>query len=84
MRTEHEMEIEIFNLEAKNRELIDDLKCKGENCGTTNGRNHSVECLFEHFMCYTGGHKQPSDIRIMLKKAYFDGHEAGLAHIDKP
>ena len=52
-------------------------KCQGENCNSTDGRNHSVECLFEHFMAYTSAHKETPDVQAKLKKAYFDGHEAG-------
>jgi len=51
--------------------------CAGKNCRAKEGRNHSIECLFEHFMAYTGGHKESIAIQTMLEKAYFDGYEAG-------
>ena len=54
-------------------------KCPGENCNSMDGRNHSVECLLEHFTAYTSAHKETEDVRGKLKKAYFDGHEAGCA-----
>lgn len=53
------------------------LNCKGENCSSAKENEHSVECLFEHFMCYTGGYNETDDVQEKLKKAYFDGFEAG-------
>ncbi len=52
-------------------------QCKGQNCTATNGVGHSPECLFEHFLSYTGYWSQPEDIRALLKQAYFDGIDAG-------
>lgn len=53
------------------------MKCQGKNCTSSDGRNHSVECLFEHFIAYTHGHKEDAVTLEKLKKAYFDGYEAG-------
>ena len=51
--------------------------CKGENCENAPVSQHSKECLFEHFLCYTGSHQECAEILEKLKKAYFDGLEAG-------
>lgn len=56
-------------------------KCVGENCNSTDEQSHSVECLFEHFCAYTSAHKETDDVIGKLKKAYFDGHEAGTANL---
>lgn len=52
-------------------------ECKGPNCKAVNGVNHSVECLFEHFLGYTQACTETKTTRDKLKKAYFDGYEAG-------
>lgn len=49
-------------------------KCKGKNCNSTDGSNHSIECLYEHFLAYTGFDRSDQKIR----KAYFDGYDAGI------
>lgn len=54
------------------------MRCQGENCTSTDGNNHSVECLFEHFLSYMNAWGVDPDIMGKLKKAYFDGYEAGL------
>ena len=55
-------------------------KCQGENCTSTDGHNHSTECLFDHFTAYTQAQREHPEVQAKLKKAYFDGYEAGLAH----
>jgi hypothetical protein len=52
--------------------------CNGANCKSVDGFNHSVECLFEHFLAYTG-----FDDCEKLKKAYTDGYEAGMQYQSK-
>ena len=55
-------------------------KCQGENCTSTDGHNHSTECLFDHFTAYTQAQRENPEVQAKLKKAYFDGDEAGVAH----
>jgi len=38
---------------------------------------HSINCLWEHFMCYTNYWGYPEEIRDALKHAYEHGYEAG-------
>ena len=40
------------------------------------GSPHTRECLFEHFMSYSGYHSQSQEEQDRLKKAYFDGLDA--------
>jgi len=51
-------------------------QCAGNNCNSINGKDHSKECLFEHFLSYSGLTLKPdiniNDVRI----AYFDGFNA--------
>lgn len=48
--------------------------CSGKNCkATKENLIHSRECLFEHFMSYTGSTKEMHD---ELQRAYFDGMDA--------
>lgn len=42
------------------------------------GYKHSVTCMWEHFMSYTGCWKYPEDVREALKLAYQHGYEAGV------
>lgn len=58
----------------------EESRCHGEKCTTTNGRNHSVECLFGHFSSYTGAHNETPEVLEKLRKAYFDGYGAGKAY----
>lgn len=53
-----------------------EAQCKGENCTAIKGKDHSKECLFEHFLAYSGLALK-TDITINdLRKAYFDGFDA--------
>lgn len=36
---------------------------------------HTPECLFDHFLSYTGYAQQPESVIEMLRKAYYDGME---------
>lgn len=48
--------------------------CVGKSCkATKENLTHSRECLFEHFMAYTGYDEK---IRDELQNAYFDGMDA--------
>lgn len=55
-----------------------DKACEGKNCTTTTGIGHSVECLFDHFMAYTQYLQEDAATQTKLRKAYFDGYEAGV------
>lgn len=35
-------------------------------------------------MAYTGGHRETDEVQAKLKKAYFDGHEAGAHRTAQP
>lgn len=52
--------------------------CAGTDCKATRENIvHSRECLFEHFMSYTGyGLKVSDSVKRKLKRAYFDGSES--------
>lgn len=50
-----------------------DTRCKGENCTSTDGRGHSVECQFQHFLAYTGFASEPDEVIAKLKMAYLHG-----------
>lgn len=43
-----------------------------ERCDKATGE-HSIECLFGHFMSYTGFGNQPENVQEMLFMAYSDG-----------
>lgn len=51
--------------------------CQGVNCAAGPQDKHSDECLFEHFLTYTQFSDLSVDIVVKLRKAYFDGLEAG-------
>jgi hypothetical protein len=48
--------------------------CKGKNCAIAGENMHSLECMFEHFLSYTGEDIDADNALIAkLRKAYFDG-----------
>jgi len=48
--------------------------CKGKNCAIAGENKHSLECMFEHFISYTGEDIDADNALIAkLRKAYFDG-----------
>jgi hypothetical protein len=48
--------------------------CKGKNCAIAGENMHSLECMFEHFISYTGEDIDADNALIAkLRKAYFDG-----------
>lgn len=58
------------------------VQCKGENCNSTDGTNHSVECLFEHFVSYRGLNPYEQRVRGDIKAAYFDGYDSARADLE--
>lgn len=44
---------------------------------TFGGYDHTIECMWEHFMSCTGYWKYPEDVREALKLAYEHGFDAG-------
>lgn len=48
-------------------------KCNGTDCASNGTTEHSIVCLFEHFLAYTGFASLPIDEVARLRKAYEDG-----------
>ena len=47
--------------------------CKGKDCSTMHGNEHSMDCMFEHFLSYAGDGNADNSLIGKLRKAYFDG-----------
>lgn len=55
-------------------------KCKGPGCELEKPYKHSKECLFEHFLSYTGYWQLEKSVVEKLRRAYYDGLEARIEY----
>lgn len=51
------------------------------SCG---GSPHTQDCMFQHFLSYSGCWRQPDNIRAMLRNAYIHGLDANPAYRTAP